>query len=510
LSSVTSDTSAFCLLNTDYLRFLPALNWNGNAPTLTVVLIDDSVTVTGAAIVDVSTSNRGGTSAFSSNTVVLSHSVTAVNGAPTFTTFASYVASTNEDTEVEITFSDLCAQGDEADVDGTVVSFIIKAVSTGSLRIGANPWNSLSNCTVDATHIAYWTPASNAFGSLNAFTAVAKDDSGAESSTARQATVSVTSVNDAPTFTTFASYVASTNEDTEVEITFSNLCAQGDEADVDGTVVSFIIKAVSTGSLRIGANPWNSLSNCTVDATHIAYWTPASNAFGSLNAFTAVAKDDSGAESSTARQAAVSVTSVNDVPSAPSITSTSTRSRQISIAFTGPTNYGGTDVLRYEYSTSSAFATFTTYNSTSSPLIITGLTNGQSYTYYLRAVNDAGQGTSSGPITVVLPSVSDLKTSGSTAEELKTQNYTCADLAQASYSAYDIESAGYTFSDLIAAGFTSIKPTDSIQMTFALTRSQFTNVAVNDDIQVSSGRLVSNGPKQLSTTYAGGIVITKN
>jgi hypothetical protein len=125
-------------------------------------------------------------------------------------------------------------------------------------------------------------------------------------------------------------------------------------------------------------------------------------------------------------------------------------------------------------------------------------------------VNDAGQGTSSGPITVVLPSVSDLKTSGSTAEELKTQNYTCADLAQASYSAYDIESAGYTFSDLIAAGFTSIKPTDSIQMTFALTRSQFTNVAVNDDIQVSSGRLVSNGPKQLSTTYAGGIVITKN
>jgi alpha-tubulin suppressor-like RCC1 family protein len=278
LSNVTSDTSAFCLLNTDYLSFLPALNWNGNAPTLTVVLIDNLVTVTRAAIVDASTSNRGGSSAFSLGTVVLSHVVT----------------------------------------------------------------------------------------------------------------------------------------------------------------------------------------------------------------------------------------DVNDVPSAPSIVRTSTISGQISIEFTGPTNYGGSEVLRYEYSTSSEFSPFTTYNSTSSPLDISGLTNGQTYTYYLRAVNLAGKGVSSGPIAVNLPSASDLKTSGSTAEELKTQNFSCADLADASYSAYDIESAGYTFSDLIAAGFTSIEPTNSTQMTFALTESQFTNVEVNTDIKITSGLLVSSGLKQLSTTSADGIVITKN
>jgi hypothetical protein len=93
---------------------------------------------------------------------------------------------------------------------------------------------------------------------------------------------------------------------------------------------------------------------------------------------------------------------------------------------------------------------------------------------------------------------------------LKTQNFSTADLKQASYSAYDIESAGYTFSDLIAAGFTSIEPINSAQMTFALTESQFTNVTITDDIQISSGQLVSNGLKQLSTTSPSGIAITKN
>jgi hypothetical protein len=278
LSSVTSDTSAFCLLYTDYLRFLPALDWNGTAPTLTVVLIDDYVTVTRAAIIDVNTINRGGSTAYSSASVILSHTVTAVN----------------------------------------------------------------------------------------------------------------------------------------------------------------------------------------------------------------------------------------DVPSAPSITSTSTSNRQISIEFTGPTNYDGTEVLRYEYSTSSTFATYDTFASTASPLDISGLTNGQSYTYYLRAVNAAGQGASSSAITKYLPNAGDLKASGSTAEELKEQNFTCAELTDAGYSAYDLESAGYTFADLVAAGFTSISPINSTQMTYALTESQFTNVEVNADIKISSGLLVSSGLKQLSTTSAGGIVITKN
>ena len=83
---------------------------------------------------------------------------------------------------------------------------MVKAVSSGTLKIGtsaltATAWAAGSNDIVDAAHLAYWTPATNANGTLNAFTAVAKDNDGLLSATAIQAKVAVTAVNDAPTLT---------------------------------------------------------------------------------------------------------------------------------------------------------------------------------------------------------------------------------------------------------------------------------------------------------------------
>ncbi|MDP2833396.1 MAG: type I secretion C-terminal target domain-containing protein, partial [Pseudomonadota bacterium] len=167
------------------LVFKPTLNFNGTV-TIPFTVTDNENNVSVAA-----------------NEVI---TVVPVNDIPTLTAFAAAVETTNEDTQTEITLAELKAQGDEADVDGTVDSFVIKSVTTGSLLIGtsavaATAWAAGSNDTVDATHHAYWTPVLNASGTLNAFTAVAKDDSGAESSTARQATVNVTPVADTPTLT---------------------------------------------------------------------------------------------------------------------------------------------------------------------------------------------------------------------------------------------------------------------------------------------------------------------
>jgi ELWxxDGT repeat protein len=244
------------------------------------------------------------------------------NITPTLTNFTSAVASGNEDSEIPITFASLQAQGNEADVDGTVTAFVIKAVSSGALKIGTDAitstaW-SASNNSIDASHQAYWTPALNANGNLNAFTTVTKDNDGLESLTSVQATVNITTVNDTPTFTSFISVVASGNEDSEIPITFASLQTQGDEADVDGTVTAFVIKAVNSGTLRIGidsitATAW-SASNNSVNATHQAYWTSALNTNGTLNAFTAVAKDNSGLESITPVQATVNIVAVNDAP----------------------------------------------------------------------------------------------------------------------------------------------------------------------------------------------------
>ncbi len=92
--------------------------------------------------------------------------------------------------------------------------------------------------------------------------------------------ITVNPVNDAPTLTSFAAVVDTTNEDTEVEITFADLAAQGDEADVDGTVDAFVVQSVASGTLKIGtsagtATAWAAGTNDTIDATNHAYWTPA-------------------------------------------------------------------------------------------------------------------------------------------------------------------------------------------------------------------------------------------
>ncbi|MEA3043358.1 MAG: hypothetical protein QOH47_1196 [Sphingomonadales bacterium] len=67
------------------LRFNPALDFNGPAPTLTVHLIDNSLgfSIVNGQVVNLSGGGAtGGTTAYSTGTVVLSQAVTAVNDAP--------------------------------------------------------------------------------------------------------------------------------------------------------------------------------------------------------------------------------------------------------------------------------------------------------------------------------------------------------------------------------------------------------------------------------------------
>ena len=129
----------------------------------------------------------------------------------------------------------------------------------GTLKIGtsaglATAWAAGTNDTINATNQAYWTADLNANGTLNAFQVVAQDDSGAESVGNVTAQVSVTPVNDIPTFSSFSAVIDTTNEDTEVELTLAELKAQGNEADVDGTVDAFVVKSVTSGTLKIGTS----------------------------------------------------------------------------------------------------------------------------------------------------------------------------------------------------------------------------------------------------------------
>jgi Ca2+-binding RTX toxin-like protein/methionine-rich copper-binding protein CopC len=148
-------------------------------------------------------------------------------------------------------------------------------------------------------------------------TLTVSDNNGGSTTLVRQ--VSVTPVNDVPTLTEIINPVATTAEDTAVEITFASLKAKGNAADIDGSVDGFVVQHLSSGSLKIGADAatatlYNTKTNNTIDATHHAWWRPESNANGTLDAFTIVAHDNGGGESATGVQATVAVAPVQDAP----------------------------------------------------------------------------------------------------------------------------------------------------------------------------------------------------
>ena len=167
--------------------------------------------------------------------------------------------------------------------------------------------------------------------------------------------ISVTAVNDAPTLTAFSGPVDTTLEDTEVEVTFAELTAQGDEADIDGTVAAFVVKSVVSGALRIGttagtATAWAAGTNDTIDGSTHAYWTPASHANGTLNAFTVVAEDNQGLESVGNIAAQLSVTAVNDAPAGlPTITGTATEDQILTADTSGISDNDGLGAFSYQW-----------------------------------------------------------------------------------------------------------------------------------------------------------------
>ena len=88
------------------------------------------------------------------------------------------------------------------------------------------------------------------------------------------------------------------------------------------------------------------------------------------------------------------VTNVS-VPTAPTSLSASPGINIATISFTAPSSNGGSAVTNYEYSFNNSTWTALSPVDTTSPVSITGLSEGTAYTVYLRAVNANGVGDSS-------------------------------------------------------------------------------------------------------------------
>jgi len=93
------------------------------------------------------------------------------------------------------------------------------------------------------------------------------------------------------------------------------------------------------------------------------------------------------------------------VPGAPTNVTATAGNASAVVSFTVPTDNGGIAITSYVVTSSPGGITKT---GSSSPITVTGLTNGVSYTFTVAAVNDIGQSVASSPSNAVSPRSADL------------------------------------------------------------------------------------------------------
>ncbi|WP_119680974.1 DUF4347 domain-containing protein [Indioceanicola profundi] len=345
IGTVNDSTNALALSATTLVRFMPAANFNGTPPALTVRALDDtygggfSTAAVGETRTTLDTSTRGGTTAISAATAAIVTSVTAVNDAPTISAPASITVT--EDVAVGITGLSIA----DVDADPNSGTFTITlSVDGGSLQA-----NSTGGVTVVGSGSGSLT-LSGTLSDLNAYLAansparvnylpVANDtaartltvhvnDGGNTGGPAETAQITValniTAVNDAPTVTAPPSI--DLTEDVPRTLTGISF------ADVDagtGTVTATFSVAAGTLSAASGAGVvvGGTSSALTLTGTVAAIndfiaangvtYTPALNANGA-QALTVSIDDGGNSGTGGAKSASttltLNVTAVNDAP----------------------------------------------------------------------------------------------------------------------------------------------------------------------------------------------------
>ena len=144
--------------------------------------------------------------------------------------------------------------------------------------------------------------------------------------------------------------------------------------------------AISSGNNTVAANTARTfpISSLQPGTAYIAYLVVRDNQVPQL----------------TSVPVAANFTTVAVVPQAPTIGTATAGNTQATVAFTAPTNTGGSAITGYTVTSSPGAISV---NGTASPIVVPGLTNGTSYTFTVRAINAIGTGAASSPSNAVVP-----------------------------------------------------------------------------------------------------------
>ena len=115
--------------------------------------------------------------------------------------------------------------------------------------------------------------------------------------------------------------------------------------------------------------------------------------------YTVTATNNYGTSAASSASSGVTATTV---PQAPTIGTATGADSSATLTFTAGAT-GGSSITNYKYSTDNSTYTAFSPTQTSSPLTISGLTNGQSYSFYLKAVNANGDSAASAASNSITP-----------------------------------------------------------------------------------------------------------
>ncbi|WP_343733985.1 DUF4347 domain-containing protein [Acidovorax sp.] len=274
-------------------------------------------------------------------------------------------------------------------------SFAVNAIVPGAPTIGT------ATAGDTAASVTFAAPASNGGAAISGYTATANP--GGATGTAAASPINVTGLTNgvAYTFTVTAANTAGTGAASAASnavtpkaaqtITFANPGTQNFGTNPDLSVLGG--GASATSGLPVTFTSATT-GVCTITSAGVLTFVTAGTC--TINA------DQAGnASYLPAPQVSRSFTVTAIVPTAPTIGTATAGDTQASVAFTAPTNTGGSVITGYTVTVSPPHVA--PVNGASSPIVVTGLTNGQAYTFTVTATNSAGTGPASAPSNSVTP-----------------------------------------------------------------------------------------------------------
>ncbi|MGL5669626.1 MAG: beta strand repeat-containing protein, partial [Shewanella sp.] len=321
-------------------------------------------------------------------------SVTATNSSGSTTT-ADTTNATVDNIAPTVTDANISLSG----ASGTGGAYIIGDTVTATWNNtagGDNNSDTISSVSVDfsafggggaviasnssGTWTATYTITAGAIDTTNLNVSVTAIDN-AGNTTTRADSTNATLDNDAPAVSSIAVSGSPASSDTSMAFTVTF-----DESVINISTDDFTLVATGSATGTIASVSASSGSSITVN---IASISGNGTIKVNLNSSTNIV-DDAGNGISAYSSGSTHTVAIPTAPDAPTIGAATAGDGQVSVAFTAPSNNGGSAITGYTVTSSPDGITAGGNGFTSSPITVTGLTNGTAYTFTVTATNAIG------------------------------------------------------------------------------------------------------------------------